>query len=225
VAPANRPATTDSGPGPSGSGSIVEAGRAARAALVDPRIERSRELVLTATLELLGEIGYGNLTIEAVAARSGVAKSTIYRHWPGKLALITDAFTEMKQGNYLPPPAGPIRKRVEGFLVDLAGNIKHPDWRAACMPALIDASARDPDVAQLSRQLAELATGRLVHILDEARTAGELPSDTDTEILADALVGPILLRALFHRPLVDPADIPTLVSNVLPRPTTPSSEA
>jgi len=218
VAPANRSATTtDSGPGPAGSGSIVEAGRAARAAVVDPRIERSRELVLTATLELLGEIGYGNLTIEAVAARSGVAKSTIYRHWPGKLALVTEAFTEMKQANYVPPPPGPVRSRVECFLADLAGSIKHPDWRAACMPALIDASARDPDVAQLSRQLAELATGRLVAVLDEALAAGELPAGTDTELLADALTGPIVMRALFHRPLVDPADVPALVDNLLPR--------
>jgi AcrR family transcriptional regulator len=196
----------------------VATGRAARAAFVDPRIERSRELVLNATLELLGEIGYGNLTIEAVAARSGVAKSTIYRHWPGKLALITDAFTEMKQANYVPPPPGSVRSRVECFLADLAGSIKHADWRAACMPALIDASARDPDVAKLSRQLAELATGRLVAVLDEALAAGELPDGTDTEILADALAGPIIMRALFHRPLVDPTDIPALVDNLLPRP-------
>jgi AcrR family transcriptional regulator len=206
VAPADRSGTTtESGPGP------------ARAVLVDPRIERSRELVLAATLELLGEIGYGELTIEAVAARSGVAKSTIYRHWPGKLALITDAFTEMKQGNYVPPPPGPVRERVESFLTTLARDIKHPDWRAACMPALIDASARDPDVAQLCRQLAEMATERFVEILDEARAAGELPGDADTEVLADALVGPILLRALFHRPLVDPADVPALVEGLLPK--------
>jgi TetR/AcrR family transcriptional regulator of autoinduction and epiphytic fitness len=196
----------------------VETGRIGRAAVVDPRIERSRELVLRATLELLGEIGYGNLTIEAVAARSGVAKSTIYRHWPGKLALVTEAFTEMKQGGYVPPPPGPVRARVECFLADLAGSIKHPDWRAACMPALIDASARDPDVAQLSRQLAEMSLGRLVELLDEARAAGELPDDTDTALLADALTGPILLRALFHRPLVDPTDIPALVDELLPRP-------
>jgi TetR/AcrR family transcriptional regulator, regulator of autoinduction and epiphytic fitness len=195
----------------------VDAGRAARAALVDPRIERSRELVLAATLELLGEIGYGNLTIEAVAARSGVAKSTIYRHWPGKLALITDAFTEMKQGNYVPPPPGPVRERVEAFLTTLAHDIKHPDWRAACMPALIDASARDPDVAQLSRQLAESSVGRLVALLDEALAAGELPAGTDTLLLADALTGPIVIRALFHRPLVDPADVPAIVDSLLPR--------
>jgi AcrR family transcriptional regulator len=186
----------------------------------DPRIERSRELVLAATLDLLGEIGYGDLTIEAVAARSGVAKSTIYRHWPdGKLALVTEAFTEMKQANYTPPPPGPVHERVTVFLAELASSIKDPTWRTACLPALIDASARDPDVAKLSCQLAETGNGRLIDLLDEARANGELPATTDTALLADALAGPILLRALFHRPLVDPADIPALVDHLLPRPT------
>src|SRR4029450_13783209 len=54
---------------------------------VDPRVERSRRVILEATLGELGEVGYGTLTIEAVAARAGVGKSTIYRHWPGKLEL------------------------------------------------------------------------------------------------------------------------------------------
>jgi AcrR family transcriptional regulator len=213
VALAKQPSTTDDGPGPPGSG------RAARAAVVDPRIERSRELVLAATLDLLADVGYGNLTIEGVAARSGVAKSTIYRHWPdGKLALVTEAFTAMKQGNYVDPPPGPVHVRVTAFLVELAKGIKDPNWRTACLPALIDASARDPDVARLSCQLSETATGRLVTLLDQARTAGELPADTDAELLADALTGPIILRALFHRPLVDPDEIPALVDNLLPRP-------
>ena len=56
----------------------------ATAAASDPRIERTRQVVLDAALALVAESGYGAVTIEAVAARSGVAKSTIYRHWPGR---------------------------------------------------------------------------------------------------------------------------------------------
>src|SRR6516225_7610700 len=59
---------------------------------VDPRVERSRRVVRQAALDELGEVGYGAFTIESVAARAGVGKSTIYRHWPDKLALIADAF-------------------------------------------------------------------------------------------------------------------------------------
>ena len=49
---------------------------------IDPRIERSRSIILEASLQELGEVGYGAFTIESVAARAGVGKSTIYRHWP-----------------------------------------------------------------------------------------------------------------------------------------------
>src|ERR1700744_3816322 len=58
----------------------------------DPRVERSRMVILAAAVDELAEVGYGGVTIEAVAARAGVGKSTIYRHWPDKLALIADAF-------------------------------------------------------------------------------------------------------------------------------------
>ena len=69
----------------------------------DPRLERTRRAVLEAALDLLTEHGYGEVTIEAVAARSGVAKSTIYRHWPGgRTDLVRDAFHELK-----PPPIAP----------------------------------------------------------------------------------------------------------------------
>ena len=59
---------------------------------VDPRVERSRQVILQAALDELGEVGYGTFRIESVAARAGVGKSTIYRHWTDKLALIADAF-------------------------------------------------------------------------------------------------------------------------------------
>jgi TetR/AcrR family transcriptional regulator, regulator of autoinduction and epiphytic fitness len=194
----------------------VGLGDRAKADFVDPRVERSRELVLAATLDLLAEVGYGNLTIEAVAARSGVAKSTIYRHWSGKLELVSEAFNELKRAHDVPPPPGPIRQRVTDFLREIASGVKDPTWRVSCLPALIDASARDPDMAILCRQLAEKGAGRLIRLLDEAVEAGELPEGTDTELLADALTGPILLRALFHRRELDPDEIPALVDQLLP---------
>ena len=68
----------------------------------DPRIERSRQVILRAALAELGEAGYGAFTIESVAARAGVAKSTIYRHWPDKVTLIADAF-ETAHAHTVPP--------------------------------------------------------------------------------------------------------------------------
>src|SRR5829696_5897059 len=56
------------------------------------RNQRSRQAILTATADLLGEVGYTKLTVEAIAARAGVGKQTIYRWWPDKGALVLDAY-------------------------------------------------------------------------------------------------------------------------------------
>src|SRR5436305_7312975 len=85
----------------------------------DPRIERSRRVILEAALEELGVVGYGALTIEAVAARAGVGKSTIYRYWSGKLALVEDAFRTLKAEVHIPAD-GPIRERITVYLEEVA---------------------------------------------------------------------------------------------------------
>jgi TetR/AcrR family transcriptional regulator of autoinduction and epiphytic fitness len=187
-----------------------------RAHEVDPRVERSRELVLSATLELLNEVGYGPLTVEAVAARSGVAKSTVYRHWGGKLELVTDAFVELKREAAEPPPPGPVRERVIHMLSAMVAKQRDPRWRLACVPALIEAAAHCEEVAAVSAMLAERGAQPLIKVLDDAVTAGELPAGTDTEVLADALAGPIILRHLFRRPSFDPDNVPALVDQILP---------
>lgn len=183
---------------------------------LDPRVERSREVVLSATLDLLAEVGYGELTIEGVAARSGVAKSTIYRHWKGKLALITEAFTELRRYDDGLDTTGTVQERITLILADMAVRVADPDWRVRCLPALIDASARSSEVAELCQELSVRAMQTIVEVLDDGVKAGELPPGTDTELLADALVAPLLLRGLFHRPTPTPADIPAIVAQLLP---------
>src|ERR1700733_13966145 len=76
---------------------------------VDPRIERSRLVILAAAVEELAEVGYGQVKMESVAARAGVAKSTLYRHWPDKLALIADAFETFHER--MVPDLGHLRAR------------------------------------------------------------------------------------------------------------------
>lgn len=182
---------------------------------VDPRIERSRHNVLTATVDLLREVGYGRLTIEAVAARSGVAKSTIYRHWPGKAELVTDAFLTLKPRGAEPPP-GPVRERVTAVLTGIVESFNVPTDLACMMPALIDAAERAPEMADLTRRLAEQSAVPLRTVLDEAVEAGELPPSTDTALLTDSLVGPIVLCRLFHRQPITVDDVPALVDQTLP---------
>src|SRR5690242_10309988 len=107
-------------------------------AVRDPRIERSRRVILEAALDELGSVGYGALTIEAVAARAGVGKSTIYRHWAGKLDLVEDAFRTLK-AQALIPESGTLRERLVAFLQQVAELVVESTF-SACMPALIEAA-------------------------------------------------------------------------------------
>jgi len=180
----------------------------------DPRVERSRRVILEAALAELGESGYGALTIESVAARAGVGKSTIYRHWPGKLALVEDAFRTLK-AQALIPDSGPIRERITAFLEQIAHLVEESTY-SACMPALIEAAERDPQVRAFHCNFSAERRAVLVDVLRDATASGELPPATDPELLADALIGPIVMRRLMLFETFDPKLVPALVDQVLP---------
>jgi TetR/AcrR family transcriptional regulator, regulator of autoinduction and epiphytic fitness len=180
----------------------------------DPRVERSRRVILEAVLDELGAVGYGALTIEAVAARAGVGKSTIYRHWPGKLELVEDAFRTLK-APVVAPEDGTLRERVVAVIEQVACLVEQSTY-SACMPALIEAAERDPQVRDFHCRFSSERRAVLVDVLRDAVEAGELPSDTDPEILADALVGPILLRRLMLAEPVEAGIAPKIVDQLLP---------
>ena len=181
---------------------------------LDPRVERSRRVILEATLEELGAVGYGALAIESVAARAGVGKSTIYRHWPGKLELVEDAFRTLKAAVVV-PEEGTLRERVISVIEQVACLVEQSTY-STCMPALIEAAERDPQVRDFHNTFSAERRAGLVGMLRDAVATGELPADADPEILADALVGPIVLRRLMLGETVDPKLAPQIVDQVLP---------
>jgi TetR/AcrR family transcriptional regulator of autoinduction and epiphytic fitness len=180
----------------------------------DPRVERSRRVILEAVLDELGAVGYGALTIEGVAARAGVGKSTIYRHWSGKLDLVEDAYRTLK-APVQAPESGTLRVRVVGLLEQVACLVEESTF-SACMPALLEAAEHDPQVRDLHVRSSAERRAVLVDLLREGVENGELPSDADPELLGDALVGPILIRRLMLYEPLDPAMVPKLVDQVLP---------
>ncbi|HEX2043382.1 MAG TPA: TetR/AcrR family transcriptional regulator [Acidimicrobiales bacterium] len=176
----------------------------------DPRVERSRRVILSAAVDLLGEVGYGGLTIEAVAARAGVGKSTIYRHWPGKSELVEDAVRTLK-ASVTVPTAGSLRDRLTAVLQQVAANIAE----SACLPAVIDAAERDPEVCAIQRRVARDRRQLVVDLLAEGVAAGEVSPNLDLHLLADCLIGPIVVRRLLDHEPFDPARVPFVVSQLL----------
>ncbi|MGH9246158.1 MAG: TetR/AcrR family transcriptional regulator [Acidimicrobiales bacterium] len=183
------------------------------AAPCDPRIERTRRVVLDTTIELLVEGGFGAVTIEAVAARSGVAKSTIYRHWPGRLELVHAAFHELKPEVPLPVD-GDVRDRIVALLEHVARVLTDSKW-SALLPTLIETAERDPEARELHARMAEGGHRVLVDLLDDGKRSGELPADLDSDVIAEALAGPIFLRRLMSSTAFDPADVAHLVDQIL----------
>jgi AcrR family transcriptional regulator len=188
---------------------------------LDPRIERTRCAVLEATIALLAESGYGAVTIEAVAARSGVAKSTIYRHWPGRVELIHDAFLELKPP-VVPPSEGDVREQVIAVLENFARTAGESQW-ARCLPSLIAAAARDPEAARLHNELSCRGRQSLLDLLAAGVANGDLPPDLDPELMTEALAGPILLRRLLSLPPLEPAQVRKLVDQLIPAPAAASA--
>lgn len=182
-------------------------------ASVDPRVERTREAVLGATLDELGESGYGALTIEGVARRARVGKATIYRHWDGKLELVADAVRMLKQMPR-PPDSDDHRERIVGLLRALAEHVCDSRY-ASVVPALIEASLTDPEVREFHVRTSAERLAFTVGMLDEARAAGHLRPDADTTQLAEALVAPIFFRRLMAELPYPPEAVDRLVAVVL----------
>lgn len=181
---------------------------------VDPRVERSRHVILEAALAELGEVGYGAFTIESVAARAGVGKSTIYRHWPDKLGLIADAFQTLHRERGPDLASGTARARIERVVRHVAEVVAGSTF-SACIPALIDAAERDRDLRRFHHRFQREARRPLTALIAEGVTLGEFRADLVPELATVSLLGAIFYRRLMAGEPLDPDRAPELVAAVL----------
>ena len=169
------------------------------AARPDPRVERSRQAILEATLQLLARDGdVGSLTVEAVAARSGVAKTTIYRRWRDKWELALDAvMIDMLPRLDEPVDVGDTRKELLTVINSVVKMLATPPYGQA-MQALVSQIATDPDLARVYReQVVEPRHAELTPVIKRGIARGDLRPDTDVRLIHELLVGPIFYRLLF----------------------------
>ncbi len=180
----------------------------------DPRIQRSRWVIRRAALIELSETGYGPLTIEAVAARAGVGKSTIYRHWSGKRALIADALETLnEQPGSDSDDTTPV-ERVERLVRHFA-EVSVDPVMSGCLAALIDAAERDPDLRRLHHHYSAQRRQALVRAIADGVAAGDFPPNTDPELASLALIGAVLYRRTMTDQPIDPTRIGGLIATVL----------
>jgi TetR/AcrR family transcriptional regulator, regulator of autoinduction and epiphytic fitness len=183
---------------------------------VDPRVERSRRVILRAALAELGEAGYGAFTIESVAARAGVAKSTIYRHWPDKVSLIGDAF-EVAHEHAVPSVEGlTARESLQRLLCHVAEVVVDSVF-SSCIPALIEGAERNPRLREFRHRYSALRRRSLVALITKGVADGEFRAAVDPELAAQALLAPIFYARLMTSEPLDPRRVSDLIDMVLAR--------
>jgi AcrR family transcriptional regulator len=163
------------------------------------RAERSRKAILDATRELLAdEGGVRALTVEAVAARSGVAKTTIYRRWRDKWELALDAvMIDMLPRFVDPVDVGDTRGELAAFVTRVVAFLSSSPYGPA-MQALVSQIATDPELGRVYReQVVEPRRAQLRPVLERGIARGDLRPDIDLELVHELLVGPVFYRLLF----------------------------
>jgi AcrR family transcriptional regulator len=180
------------------------------------RNERSRQAILTATADLLDEVGYTKLAVEAIAARAGVGKQTIYRWWPDKGAVVLDAYLVLvgADQDLALPDSGDFEadlRKVLGFMVDsLAEPVFEQRYRA-----LLTAIQDNPELAaalldRLLKPWLEATKERL----RAAQQAGQI-GDVNLEVAAELLYGPIYYRWLLRTAPISRQYLDAVVAMIL----------
>lgn len=187
--------------------------KAKKAKIVDERIRKSREKIISAACELLFEQGLAGASVDEISRRSGVAKTTIYRQWPTRTQLMRDACLRIGTPIAAPDSGDTIRD-INVFLKQLARALKKERW-SSVLPSVIDAAEREPAVATMYAKLQESYSSPLKQLIRNGIKKGELSRSTNAPLLASALIGPLFFRRWFSREPLTNAFVDQIVQTVL----------
>jgi AcrR family transcriptional regulator len=180
---------------------------------VDKRVARTREKVMATTFELLHAGGIGGVSIDEIARRSGVAKTTIYRHWPTREALVLDACAQIPDGQAT-PDTGTLAGDATAILTTIGELLARANW-AGILPSIVDVAERDEHFAAVHRRIQQGHAAPLRAVVARAAARGELPDGADPDALVAALLGALFYRRWFAREPTDAAFVADLVATVL----------
>ncbi len=190
---------------------------------VDPRIERTKSVVLDAAFAVIGDVGFAGATIDAIAQRSGVARSTIYRHWPDRVDLLIEAM-----GNTVGSVESVTTGNLHDDLAALAlqiGTVLSSEPIGSVIASIILESRRDPAIDQLRARFTRHRRNEGSTLVAHAIERGELPADTDPHEVAEELAAKVFFHALVLRQPLDTDWAAALVEGMLERYSSVGNEA
>lgn len=159
------------------------------------RAARVRSDVLAAASELLMEVGYDKTSVEDVAARAGVHKTTVYRRWPTKPELIAAAVGAQAAENVPVPDTGSVVGDLQAFAREIVANVGSEGGTRRSR-SLVAAAATSDEVADNMHALWAERLAISATIVERAIERGELPPGSDPNLIIETLIGPIWVRLL-----------------------------
>jgi AcrR family transcriptional regulator len=165
------------------------------------RVRRSKESVLQTTCQLLMESGLSGVSVDEVSKRSGVAKTTIYRHWPSRTELLLNACSNIGS-KFDIPDTGNLKKDLAELASSITALLRSKNF-SSVLPSVIDAAERDEQVAALHARMHAEHMAPLYVVIERARQRGELPRNCLASEIVAAVVGPLFYRRWFSREPLD----------------------
>ena len=163
-----------------------------------PRSARAHRAILDAAIDLFAEQGYQAMSIEVIAARAGVGKTTVYRRWPSKEDLIVDAIDELILEVH-PPDTGSLRDDLIELLVQLQGALTTSRAGAVFPRMAAEVAAGSPLGRKYLDRVVGPRLGMLEGVLRRGIERGELPQDVDVDVVRSMLIGPLITWKLIGR--------------------------
>jgi AcrR family transcriptional regulator len=153
------------------------------------------DAILLATIEELARVGFAGLSVEEVAERAGVNKTTVYRRWATKSELVLAALTSGAGAGGEDPDTGDVRRDLLMHMRGARDGLSTPVGRGTYLALLAD----EPDIAEVAAQLRARGEARMRRILKRAIDRGELPQELDMEVFSEVIFGALQLRILLRR--------------------------
>ena len=176
----------------------------------DKRTERSKAVVLAETYRQLSQSGLANVSIDEISRVSGVSKTTIYRHWPSRSALLIDACSRLG-GTADVPDTGSLRGDLHALLSGLAEQLQTASW-SAVVPSIVDAAERDSDVLAMQIGWHKGLMEPFGAVVERAKVRGEVPSGADPQDMTATTAGALFYRRWFSREPIDARFVDVIVS-------------
>jgi AcrR family transcriptional regulator len=177
------------------------------------RGERVVEKILDATLEEMALKGFSGLSMEVVAERAGVAKTTVYRRWPTRGELVVAAMRQVADDIIKVEDTGSLRGDLERLLRSFRDFIATP--RGQSLMRMMLSESANPELTEFVRKLREEKSEEPQGLIVRAVARGELPRDTDASFLLDVAFGAVQHYACFMQTPVSDAQLGRIVNLVL----------